>query len=59
MLPVLKAVMLALAVSGVAATGVVMHMPLDNAKKVLGEKLGPDSTLPENGQKGVQTPWTM
>jgi len=54
MLPALKAVMLALAVSGVAAAGVVMHIPLDNAKKVLGEKLGPDSKVPEDGQKGVQ-----
>lgn len=54
MLMILKAVMLALAVSGVAATGVVMHVPLDNAKKVLGDKLGSDSKLPEDGQNGVQ-----
>ena len=54
MLMIVKAVMLALAVSGVAATGVVMHVPLDNAKKVLGDKLGSDSKLPEDGQNGVQ-----
>jgi hypothetical protein len=54
MLPVLKAVMLALAVSGVAAAGIVIHLPLDNAKKVLGDKLDSDSKLPENGQNGVQ-----
>jgi hypothetical protein len=29
-------------------------LPLDNAKKVLGDKLGSDSKLPENGQNGVQ-----
>ena len=58
MLAVAKVLFLALAVTGVSATGVatvVVQTPLTNAIEIHEDHLGADSTLPQQAMKGQQT----
>ena len=58
MLAVAKVLFLALAVTGVSATGVATGMvqtPLTNAIEIHEEHLGTGSTLPDQAVKGQQT----
>ena len=53
-----KVLMLALAVTGVTATGVVtgvVHIPLEKAIQIHKDRFGPDSNMPEQSLKGQQT----
>jgi hypothetical protein len=53
MIAVVKALVLALAVTGLASAGVVAT-PLNKAIDIHKNHLGPDSKLPENAMKGQQ-----
>jgi len=57
MLAIVKALVLALAVTGVAGTGVaagVVHIPLQHAIDIHKEHLGQNSTMPEQSKQGQQ-----
>ena len=57
MIAVIKALVLALAVSGVAVTGVaagIVHAPMQKAIDIHKEHLGENSTMPEQSLKGQQ-----
>lgn len=57
MLAVAKVLMVALALTGVAGTGVaagVVHVPMQKAIDIHKSHLGQNSTMPEQSQKGQQ-----
>lgn len=58
MIPLLKVVIVALAVTGAAGSGVtasVVKIPLENSIQVHEDHMDQDSTLPEQAMKGQQT----
>jgi hypothetical protein len=57
MLAIAKVLMVALALTGVAGTGVVagvVHVPMQKAIDIHKSHLGQNSTMPEQSQKGQQ-----
>ena len=57
MFVIAKVLLVAMALAGVAGTGVaagVVHMPLQKAIDIHKSHLGPNSTMPEQSQKGQQ-----
>lgn len=58
MISLLKVVIVALAVTGAAGSGVtasVVKIPLENAVQVHEDHMGEDSSLPDQATKGQQT----
>lgn len=57
MLAALKLVLIAFSLGGLAVAGAAatdQHMPLENAKLNLQEKLGQNSTMPEQSKAGLE-----
>ncbi|MGQ9586963.1 MAG: hypothetical protein ACUVT7_01080 [Thermoplasmata archaeon] len=54
MIASVKLLVLALATAGIATSGALAHVPLEKAIEIQKEKLGPESSMPEQSQKGLQ-----